>query len=96
MTRKPTEMLQYKIRVPYELSRQIKKLADKSGRPISNEIVRLLEAQVLAERLGLGGVDGVVKAVQSSSAAFAVQEVIKQLGLDKEAESLPAITKRSE
>ena len=40
---KPSDMLQYKIRVPYELSRQIKKLADKSGRPISTEIVRILE-----------------------------------------------------
>lgn len=62
--RKPTELLQYKIRVPYEMSRQIKKLADKSGRSISNEIVRLLEAQVYAERLGFGGVDGLVKVIQ--------------------------------
>jgi hypothetical protein len=94
MARKPTDMLQYKIRVPYELSRQIKKLADKSGRPISNEIVRMLEAQVLAERLGVGGVDGVIRAVQSSSASFAVQETIKQLGI--ETQSPPSITKRSD
>jgi hypothetical protein len=98
MARKPTDLLQYKIRVPYEMSRQIKKLADKSGRPISNEIVHLLEVQLYAERLGVGGMDGIAKAVQYSSAADAVQEMVKQLGLDKETEtqSPPSITKRSD
>ena len=94
MARKPTDLLQYKIRVSYELSRRIKKLATKSGSPISNEIVRLLEAQVLAEELGIGGLKGVVEAVQSSSAAFAVKETIKQLGF--ETQSPPSITKRSD
>jgi hypothetical protein len=97
MARKPTDMLQYKIRLPYDLSRKIKKLAAKSGRPISNEIVHLLEAQVLAEELGVGGLNGVVQAVQSSSAAFAVEEMVKRWGKEAEAQlPPPTITKRSD
>jgi hypothetical protein len=95
--RKPTDTVQYKLRLPDDLGRQIKRLAAKSGRSLNGEMVHLLQSAVLAERAGMGGIDGVIKAVQSSSAAFAVQETIKQLGLDKDAgDSRVGITKPSE
>jgi hypothetical protein len=98
MARKPTDIVAVKVRMREELRRQIERLATKSGRTVNNETVRLLDAAVLAERLGVGGFDGVIKAVQSSSAAFAVEEVIKRYGLGNAAEnqSEPAITKPSE
>jgi hypothetical protein len=94
MPRKPTDLVQYKLRLPHELVRQIEKMRAKSGRSFSAEAVRLLESAVLAERAGVGGFDGVVKAVQSSSAAFAVQEVLKQLNLEP-TNSKPQVTKPS-
>jgi hypothetical protein len=92
--RKPTDTVQYKLRLPDDLGRQIKRLAGKSGRSLNGEMVHLLQSAALAESLGMGGIDGVVRAVQSSSAAFAVQEMVKKLGL--ETQSPPSITKRSD
>jgi plasmid stability protein len=97
MARKPTAIVGVKLRMRESLRRQIEKLATKHGHSVNQETIRLLESAVLAEQVGLGGIDGVIKAVQSSSAAFAVQETIKQLGLDKpvENQSQPSVTKRS-
>jgi hypothetical protein len=95
MARKPSDIVAVKIRMREELRRQIERLATKSGRTVNNESVRLLENAVWAERNGVGGMEGVIKAVQSSSAAFAVEEVLKRYGLDKQGDA-PDITKPSE
>jgi hypothetical protein len=94
MARKPADVVAVKLRMKEGLRRQIEKLAKKNGQTVNGETIRLLESAVLAEQLGVGGLDGVVKAVQSSSAAFAVQEMVKQLGLDKPEKNQP-LTKRS-
>lgn len=96
VARKPTETTQYKLRLPDELGRQVKRLATKSGRSLNGEIVHLLENAVLAERAGVGGKEGVLNAIQGSSVAEAVRETIKQLGLDQPGQSKPTITKTSE
>ena len=83
MARKPADIVPVKVRMREDLRRQIEKLARKNGQTVNGQTVLLLESAVLAEQLGLGGVDGVIKAVQSASAAFAVEETIKKLGLDK-------------
>jgi hypothetical protein len=96
MPRKPSDLVQYKLRLPHELARQIDKLSTKSGRSFSAEAVRLLEGAVLAERVGMGGIDGVIKAVQHSSVESAVQEVLKQLDLEPtKTKSKPQVTKPS-
>jgi hypothetical protein len=87
MARKPADIVAVKVRMREDLRRQIEKLAKKNGQTVNGQTVLLLDSAVLAEQLGLGGVDGVIKAVQSSSAAFAVEEIIKQLGLDKPKEN---------
>jgi hypothetical protein len=95
--RKPTDTVQYKLRLPDDLGRHIKRLSDKSGRSLNSEMVHLLWSAVQAERAGVAGFDNIVKAVQSSSAAFAVEETLKRLGrLDVENQTKPGITKRSE
>jgi hypothetical protein len=87
MARKSTDIVAVKVRMREDLRRQIEKLAKKSGQTVNGQTVLLLESAVLAEQLGLGGVDGVIRAVQSSSAAFAVEEIIKQFGLDTRSEN---------
>jgi hypothetical protein len=94
MARKPADIVPVKVRMREDLRRQIEKLAKKNGQTVNGQTVLLLESAVLAEQLGLGGIDGVIKAVQSASAAFAVREMAKQLGLDKPEENQPSNTKR--
>jgi len=83
MVRKPSEIVAVKLRMREVLRRQIEKIAKKNGQTVNSQTVLLLESAVLAEQLGLGGVDGVVRAVQSSSAAYAIEEMMKQLGIKK-------------
>jgi len=95
MARKPADIVAVKVRMREDLRRQIEKLAKKSGQSVNAQAVLLLESAVLAEHSGVGGISGVITAVQSSTAAFAVQETIKQLGV-KLPEPQPSITKRSD
>lgn len=97
MARKPADIVAVKVRMREDLRRQIEKLAKKNGQTVNSQTVLLLESAILAEQHGLGGIEGVIKAVKSSSAAFALQEISRQLGLVKPDEnpSQPSITTRS-
>jgi hypothetical protein len=97
MARKPADIVAVKVRMREDLRRQIEKLAKKHGVTVNGQTVLLLETAVLAEQYGVGGVDGIIRAVQSSSAAYAVQEMAKQLGLVKPEENQSqSITKQSD
>jgi hypothetical protein len=79
MARRAAEIVAVKVRMGLDLRKQIEKLADMNDRSVNSEIVRLLEGAVLAEKAGVGGIAGVAKAIQGSSAAAALEDVIKRL-----------------
>jgi hypothetical protein len=62
--------------------RQIEVLASKSGRSLADQTAYLLDSALLAERLGVGGVDGIRAAIMGSSAGEALREVMKEYGLE--------------
>lgn len=76
-----TDTVAVKVRMREQLRRDIERIAIKNDRSNNSQIVMLLEAGVLADKAGLGGIDGVIRAVQSSSAAYAVEEMSKRFGL---------------
>lgn len=83
MAKRPSEIIGIKIRVREDMRREIEKLAKKNGQSVNQEIVNLLDAALLAERMGLGGVEGVIKAAQKNAHEAAFEEIIKRLNLDK-------------
>jgi hypothetical protein len=56
-----------------DLKRAVERLAILNDRSLNSQIVLMLESAVLAEKAGVGGVDGVVRAVQAKAAANAVE-----------------------
>jgi hypothetical protein len=94
MARKPADIVAVKVRMREDLRRQIEKLAKKNGQTVNGQTVLLLENAVRAEQLGFGGFDGIVKAVESSTAAYAVEQTYKRLRLEENQSQL-SLTKRS-
>jgi hypothetical protein len=81
---KPGDWVAIKVRVREETRRKLERIAILSNKPINTVIGEMLQAAVLAEQAGLGyGTEMAVKAIQSSSAADAVHQVMKEYGIDK-------------
>jgi len=95
MARKAADIVAVKVRMRKDLRRQIEKLARKNDQSVNAQTVLLLEAAVLAEHSGVSGIGGVITSVQSSTAAFAVEETLKKLGVPLP-EPQPSLTKRSD
>jgi hypothetical protein len=81
MARKPSEIVAVKVRMRQDLRQQIERLAKRRGESVNNEMIRLLECAMLAEQAGVGGINGVLRAVQTP-VAVTVAETLKQLGLE--------------
>ena len=80
MARTPADaIIPVKVRMREDLRRQIEKLAKKNSHSVNNETVRLLEAAVLAEEMGLGGIEGIIKAAQGGALTRAYEELIRRL-----------------
>jgi hypothetical protein len=71
-----TETVAVKIRMREQLRRDIERIAIRNDRSTNAEIVRLLEAAVLADKAGIVGVDGIIKVVKSASAAEFAEEML--------------------
>jgi hypothetical protein len=79
-----------KIRLRSDLKRRIERLAILSDRSLNAQITLLLESAVLAEQSGVGGIDGVIKAVQSKAASAAIEELYQRfLQLENQTMSKP-------
>lgn len=84
MATKPGDWVAIKVRVREDLRRKLERIAILDNKTINGVIGEMLQAAVVAHQAGLGyGAETTIKAIQSSSAAFAVQETLKQLGIDK-------------
>jgi hypothetical protein len=91
---KPGEWVAIKVRVREDLRRKLERIAILDNKTINGVIGEMLQAAVVAHQGGLGyGMETTVKAIQSSSAAFAVRETLKELGLDKD---IVELTQKSE
>jgi len=93
---KPGEWVAIKVRVREDLRRKLERIAILDDKTINGVIGEMLQAAVVAHQAGLGyGTETTIKAIQSSSAAFAVEETLKRLGVEKQGDT-PEITKPSE
>jgi len=93
---KPGEWVAVKVRIREELRRKLERIAILDNKTINGVIGEMLQAAVIAHQAGLGyGAETTIKAIQSSSAAFAVEETLKRLRLD-EGQTKPGVTKQSE
>jgi Arc/MetJ-type ribon-helix-helix transcriptional regulator len=74
---KATETVAVKVRMREQLRRDIERIAIRNDRSTNSEIVRLLEAAVIADKAGIIGVDGMIRVVKATSASDAVQEMLR-------------------
>jgi hypothetical protein len=72
-----TEIVAVKIRLREQLRRDIERIAIRNDRSVNSEIVRLLEAAVIADKAGIIGIDGMIRNVKAASAEDAIQEIIR-------------------
>jgi len=80
---KPGDWVAIKVRVREETRRKLERIAILSSKPINTVIGEMIQAGVLTEHAGLGyGQDMAVKAIQSSSAADALREVMKEYNIE--------------
>lgn len=81
---KPGDWVAIKVRVREETRRKLERIAILDNKTINGVIGEMLQAAVVAHQAGLGyGTETTVKAIQSSSAAYAVEETFKRLGGDR-------------
>jgi hypothetical protein len=79
MVERQAELVQLKIRLRADMKRQIEKLSILADRSLNQQIVLMLEAALLAERAGVGGPDGVIKAIQAKAETNAIEQLSQRL-----------------
>ena len=79
MVRKADTVVPVKVRMREDLRRRIEKIAKRNAQSVNNQTVLLLEAAVLAEEMGLGGVEGVVMAARGDASKKAFEEITRWL-----------------
>jgi hypothetical protein len=81
---RPGDWVAIKVRVREDLRRKLERIAILDNKTINGVIGEMLQAAVIAHQAGLGyGAETAVRAIQSSSAAYAIEEMSKRLGLDR-------------
>jgi hypothetical protein len=80
---KPGDWVAIKVRIREETRRKLERIAILDNKTINGVIGEILQAAALAHQAGLGyGSETAIKAIQSSSAAFAVEETLKRLNVE--------------